>query len=67
MEVLNVRALTTLVGPHVELLSQLRDDQEGPPALPLLGLQDVSKDVVPDVHNVFPLGPQQVTHNVRRP
>lgn len=59
-----VLGLTALVGPHVQLLRQLRYDQERPPALTLLGLEDVSKDVVPDVHDVLPLGPQQVTHNI---
>ena len=57
--------LTALVGPHVQLLGELGDHQERPPALALLGLEDVSEDVVPDVHDVLPLGPQQVAHNVR--
>lgn len=56
--------LTALVGPHVQLLGQLGDNQERPPALTFLGLEDVSKDVVPDVDDVLPLGSQQVAHNV---
>lgn len=60
----SVFALTALVGPHMQLLSQLGYHQERPPALTLLGLQDVSKDVVPDVDDVLPLGSQQVTHDV---
>lgn len=59
-----VFALTALVGPHMQLLGQLGYHQERPPALTLLGLQDVSKDVVPDIDDVLPLGSQQVTHNV---
>lgn len=57
-------SITALVGPHVQLLGQLRDDQECPPALPLLGLEDVSEDVVANIHNVLSLGAQQVAHNV---
>ncbi len=59
-----VSSLTALVSPHVQLLGQLRYNQERPPALTFLGLEDVSKDMVPDVDYVLPLGPQQVTHNV---
>ena len=60
-----VCGLTALVGPDVQLLGQLGDDQESPPALALLRLQDVPENVVPDVDYVLPLGPQQVTHHVR--
>jgi len=56
--------LTALVGPHVQLLGQLGYHQERPPALALLGLEDVSEDVVPDVDDVLPFGRQQVAHNV---
>ncbi|TNN71211.1 hypothetical protein EYF80_018559 [Liparis tanakae] len=56
--------LTALVGPHVQLLGELGDHQERPPALPLLGLEDVSEDVVPDVDDVLPFGRQQVAHDV---
>lgn len=59
-----VRRLTALIGPHVQLLGQLGDDQERPPALTLLGLEDVSEDVVPDVDDVLPFSAQQVTHDV---
>lgn len=59
-----VCCLTALVGPHVQFLRQLGDDKECSPALTFLGLEDVSEDVVPDVHDVLPLGPQQVTHDV---
>ncbi len=60
-----VYTLTALVSPHVQLLGEFRYNQERPPALTLLGLEDVSKDVVPDVDDVLPLGPKQVTHNIR--
>lgn len=60
----HVFRLTAFVGPHVQLLGQLGYDEERPPALALLGLEDVSEDVVPDVHDVLPLGSQQVTHDV---
>jgi hypothetical protein len=50
----------------MQLLGQLGDDEEGPPALAFLGLEDVPEDVVSDVDYVLPLGPQQVTHDVRR-
>lgn len=56
--------LTAFVRPHVQLLCQLRYNQECPPALTFLGLEDVSKNMVTDVHYVLPLGPQQVAHNV---
>lgn len=59
-----VHGLTALIGPHVQLLGQLGYDQERPPALTLLGLEDVSKDVVPNVDDVLPFGAQQVTHDV---
>lgn len=59
-----VYALTALVSPHMQLLGQLGYNQERPPALTLLGLEDVSKDMVPNVDYVFPLGSQQVTHNI---
>lgn len=57
-------SLTTLVGPDVQLLGQLRNHQERSPALALLRLEDVSEDMVPDVQNVLPFGSQQVTHDV---
>ena len=57
--------LTSLVLPHLQLVNELGDHQEGLPALTFLRLQDVPEDVVPDVHDVLPLGPQQVTHHVR--
>lgn len=60
----SVSSLTALVSPDVQLLGQLWYNQEGPPALSFLGLEDVSKDVVSDVNYVLPFGPQQVTHNV---
>ena len=59
-----VCSLTALVSPYVQLLGQLRYNQECPPALTFLGLEDVSKYMVPYVHYVLPLGPQQVAHNV---
>lgn len=56
--------LTALVCPHMQLLGQLGYHQECPPTLTFFGLENVSKDVVPDVHNVFALGSQQIAHNV---
>lgn len=58
--------LTTFVRPDVQLLRQLGDHQEGPPALALLGFEDVSKDMVSDVQDIFPFGTQQVADCVRR-
>lgn len=55
------RLLTAFVSPDVQLLRQLGDHQEGPPALALLGFEDVPKDVVSDVQDILPFGPQQVT------
>lgn len=57
--------LTAFVCPDVQLLRQLGDHQEGPPALALLGFEDVSKDMVSDVQDILPFGPQQVTDCVR--
>ena len=45
-----------LRGPHVQLVLELRDDEEGSPAAQLLGLEDVAKDVVADVQDVPALG-----------
>lgn len=59
-----VCVLTALVGPNVQLLGKLRYDQKGPPALTLLGLKDVSKDVVTDVDDVLSFDAQQIAHNV---
>lgn len=61
---IHVYRLTALVGPHVKLLGQLGYNQERPPALTFLRLEDVSKDMIPDVDYVLPLGSQQVTHYV---
>lgn len=61
-----MRVLTALVGPNVQLLGKLRYHQESPPALTLLGLQNVSKNVVPNVDNVLSFDAQQITNNVRR-
>lgn len=59
-----VHRLTALIGPHVQLLGQLGYNQERPPALTLLGFEDVSKDMVPNVDDVLPFSAQEVTHNV---
>lgn len=53
-----VCVLTALVSPNVQLLGELRYHQEGPPALTLLGLQNVSKNVVPNVDDVLPFDAQ---------
>lgn len=60
------RLLTAFVCPDVQLLRQLWDHQEGPPALALLGFEYVSKDMVSDVQDILPFGTQQVTDCVRR-
>lgn len=59
-----VGGLTALIGPHVQLLGQLGYHQERPPALALLGFENVSKDMVPDVDYVLPFSSEQVAHNV---
>jgi len=56
--------LTLLLVPHSQLLVELRYDEERLPALTLLGFEDVSKDVVADVEDVFPSDVQQVTDDV---
>lgn len=56
--------LTALLRPDLQLPGQLRHHQEGAPALPLLGLEDVPEDVVPHVEDVLALHSQQVTHHV---
>lgn len=61
-----VCVLTALVSPNVQLLGKLRYHQESPPALPLLGFQNVSKNVVTNVNNVLSFDAQQIAHNVRR-
>lgn len=61
-----VCVLTALVSPNVQLLGKLRYDQESPPSLTLLGLQNVSKNVVPNVDDVLSFDAQQIAHNVRR-
>lgn len=63
---LYVCVLTALVSPNVQLLGKLRYHQESPPALTLLGLQNVSKNVVTNVDDVLSFDAQQITHNVRR-
>lgn len=57
--------LTLLLLPHLQFLGELGHDEEGPPALALLGLEDVAIDVVPHVEDVLPFHVQQVAHNVR--
>ena len=57
--------LTALLRPDLQLAGQLGHHQEGAPALPFLGLEDVPEDVVPHVEDVFALHTQQVTHHVR--
>lgn len=58
--------LTAFVRPNVQLLSQFRNHQECPPSLTLLGLKNISKNVIPNVHNILSFCSKQVTHNVRR-
>ena len=37
---------------YLELVIELRHDEEGPPAPQLLGLEDVPEDVIPDIQDV---------------
>lgn len=60
------RRRTALVGPHMQLLGQLRNHQERPPALTLLRFENVTKNVVSDVDDVLSFSTQQVTDDVRR-
>lgn len=50
----------------MQLLGQLRYDQERPPALTLLRFENVTKNVVSDVDDVLSFSTQQVTDDVRR-
>lgn len=59
-----VSSLTALVSPHMQLLGQLRYHQESPPALTLLGFENVTENMVSNVYNVLPFSTQQVTHDV---
>lgn len=59
-----LKPLTALVSPHMKLLGQLRYDQERSPALALLGLENVSKNVVSNVDDVLSFSTQQVANDV---
>lgn len=59
-------SLTALVSPDMQLLGQLRYHQESPPALTLLGFENVTENVVSDVDDVLSFRTKQVTHDVRR-
>lgn len=59
-----VSSLTALVSPHMQLLGQLRYHQESPPALTLLGFENVTKNVVSNVDDVLSFSTQQVAHDV---
>lgn len=48
---------TLLSSPDTQLLGQLRNHQGSPPAQLLLKIEDVPKDVVPNVQYVLPLHP----------
>lgn len=56
--------LTVLVCPHLKLLGQLRNHQEGFPALTLLRFQNVPEYVVSNVEDLFSLNVQQVTDDI---
>lgn len=56
--------LTALVGPDMQLLGQFRYDQESPPALTLLGFEDVTENVVSNVDDVLSFSTQQVADDV---
>ena len=57
--------LTSLVLPHLQLVNELGDHQEGLPALTFLRLQDVPEDVVSHIEDVLALHVQQVNDDVR--
>lgn len=59
-------SLTALISPHMKLLGQLWYHQESPPALTLLGLENVTENVVSDVDDVLSFSTKQVAHDVRR-
>ncbi len=63
---LDERTLTGFVGPHAQLLHKLRNHQESLPALTFLWLEDIAKDVIPHIEDVFPPNIQQITDNIRR-
>lgn len=46
--------LTLFLLPHLQLLRELGQDEEGLPALTLLGLENVAVDVVPHIEDVLP-------------
>lgn len=58
------RLLTFLLLPHFQLFGELRDHQEGLPALTLLRFEDVAEDVVSNVEDVLPPDVQQVADDV---
>lgn len=61
-----LQVLTLLLLPQLHLLRELWYDQESLPALTLLGFENVSKDVVANIENVFTFDLQQITDDVRR-
>jgi len=66
IQALELRKEGTLVSPDVELLNQFRNDQERTPSTDLLGLENVPKDVVTNVENIFSLSPNQLRENITR-
>ena len=58
--------LTSLLGPHRQLLSDFWDNQEGSPSPLLLGLEDVAEDVVSDVEHVVATRLQHLADHVAR-
>ena len=58
--------LTFLLGPHQQLLSHFRHHQERSPSSLLLGLEDVTEDVIAYVHGVVTLASHQLAEGVAR-
>lgn len=67
VELLQLVEQFVLVGPHVQLLAQLGNDQERPPATNLLRLKDVAEDVIADVENIFAFGADERCEHIARP
>ena len=66
VQVLKSRVQLAFVGPHVELLHEFRNDEEGAPTADLFRLEDVAEDVVSAVKDVLALGADQVSENLAR-
>lgn len=59
-----ILALTFPFLPHLQLFGELRYNQKGLPALALLRLQDVAKDVISHIEDVLTYDAQEIANNV---